>query len=97
VAAPAHCPSVAGGGRPPEDLVRVAAIRSPPLRDLLARQNLESSNFHAEVLTKLLGARTSGGPGTLATGAQAIEEYASSGPQSEYSNPTDVGHAPLRP
>ena len=63
-------------GRPPAGLVPVAEVRSPALVDLLERQNVGSLNFHAEVLTKLLGEHAFGEPGTLAKGASAIEEWA---------------------
>ncbi len=38
--------------------------------------NTTSSNFYAEMLGKLLGARTFGPPGTIAKGARAIEAFA---------------------
>jgi D-alanyl-D-alanine carboxypeptidase/D-alanyl-D-alanine-endopeptidase (penicillin-binding protein 4) len=38
--------------------------------------NVVSSNFRAEVLGKMLGARRFGSPGTIAKGARAIEAYA---------------------
>jgi D-alanyl-D-alanine carboxypeptidase/D-alanyl-D-alanine-endopeptidase (penicillin-binding protein 4) len=65
-----------GAGRPPRGLDNIASVRSAPLAELLARQNVGSINFHAEVLGKLLGARVFGPPGTIAKGAAAIEAWA---------------------
>lgn len=62
--------------RPPRGLDAIASVWSAPLADLLARQNVGSVNFHAEVLGKLLGARVFGLPGTIAKGADAIESWA---------------------
>jgi serine-type D-Ala-D-Ala carboxypeptidase/endopeptidase (penicillin-binding protein 4) len=42
------------------------------------RMNVVSSNFRAEVLGKLLGARRLGSPGTIAKGARVIEGFAGS-------------------
>ena len=54
----------------------VARVRSAPLRALVTHMNVSSSNFYAEMLGKLLGARTSGATGTMAKGANAIERFA---------------------
>jgi len=54
----------------------VARVRSAPLRVLVRHMNTTSSNFYAEMLGKLLGARTYGPPGTMSKGAGAIEEFA---------------------
>ena len=58
------------------DLTPLARISSPPLRDLLTTQNHGSVNFHAEMLLKALGARATGGPGSTADGAAAVERWA---------------------
>jgi D-alanyl-D-alanine carboxypeptidase len=63
-------------GRVPARAQRVAGVRSAPLRALVARMNTTSSNFYAEMLGKLLGARSFGPPGTIAKGARAIESFA---------------------
>jgi D-alanyl-D-alanine carboxypeptidase/D-alanyl-D-alanine-endopeptidase (penicillin-binding protein 4) len=63
-------------GRAPPRARAVARVRSAPLRVLVAHMNTTSSNFYAEMLGKLLGARTFGPPGTIAKGARAIEAFA---------------------
>ena len=65
-----------GSGRTPGGLVRLATIRSDPLRQIMRRMNVVSSNFRAEVLGKLLGAKRYGSPGTIAKGARAVEAFA---------------------
>jgi D-alanyl-D-alanine carboxypeptidase len=47
------------------------------MEDLLSVALQSSSNFYAEVLGKLLGAATYGAPGTIASGAAAVEAWAS--------------------
>jgi murein peptide amidase A len=54
----------------------LAGVRSAPLLTILRRQNHDSLNFDAEVLTKLLGDATFGAPGSLAKGARAIDRWA---------------------
>jgi D-alanyl-D-alanine carboxypeptidase len=66
----------AGAGRPPAGLRRVGATWSPPLSSLLTAMNVDSRNFYAEVLNKLLSVRAGTAPGTIAGGAAAIEAYA---------------------
>jgi serine-type D-Ala-D-Ala carboxypeptidase/endopeptidase (penicillin-binding protein 4) len=51
-------------------------VRSDPLATIMRRMNLVSSNFRAEVLGKLLGAKRLGSPGTIAKGARVIEGFA---------------------
>jgi D-alanyl-D-alanine carboxypeptidase/D-alanyl-D-alanine-endopeptidase (penicillin-binding protein 4) len=67
----------AGAGKAPSGLTDVASIHSKPLKSILHIQNVGSVNFYAEVLGKLLGAKVSGPPGTIAKGAKAIEAFAS--------------------
>lgn len=63
---------VVGGRLPgPQDLRRPPVIhvhRSAPLAALVKTMNEHSSNFYAEQLLKVLGARASGAPGTTARG-----------------------------
>jgi serine-type D-Ala-D-Ala carboxypeptidase/endopeptidase (penicillin-binding protein 4) len=66
----------AGAGPAPGGLHTVAHIDSPSLQVLLHRQNVDSLNFSAEVLGKLLGALASGAPGTIHKGAAAIAAWA---------------------
>jgi D-alanyl-D-alanine carboxypeptidase len=66
----------AGSGRPPAGLRRVAVTWSPPMSSLLTAMNVDSRNFYAEVLNKLLSVRAGTAPGTIAGGAAAIEAYA---------------------
>jgi protein MpaA len=54
----------------------LATIRSARLVDILRRQNLDSLNLDAEVLTKMLGAAAFGPPGSIAKGARAIRAWA---------------------
>lgn len=54
----------------------LATIYSAPLVDILRRQNLDSLNLDAEVLTKMLGAAAFGPPGSIARGARAIQDWA---------------------
>jgi D-alanyl-D-alanine carboxypeptidase/D-alanyl-D-alanine-endopeptidase (penicillin-binding protein 4) len=56
-------------------LVKLAAIRSAPVIDILHRMDVDSINFDAEVLGKMLGAETSG-TGSIAAGAAAIDAFA---------------------
>lgn len=66
----------AGAGTPPEGLHRVATLLSAPFSVLLRHMNRHSRNFHAEVLGKWLGRFVSGGSGSIAKGARAIERFA---------------------
>jgi protein MpaA len=54
----------------------LATVRSAPLVRILRRQNLDSLNLDAEVLTKMLGAAVYGPPGSIAKGARAIQRWA---------------------
>ncbi len=65
-----------GAGPPPAGLHDVATISSAPLAQLLRRQNVNSINFFAEVLGKLLGTTEGGVPGTIAKGATAVGAWA---------------------
>ena len=56
-------------------LVKLAAVRSAPVIDILHRMDVDSINFDAEVLGKMLGAETSG-TGSIAAGAAAIDAFA---------------------
>lgn len=64
-----------GSGRAPAGLTDVAAVRSRPLRALLARLLRPSDNFYAEVLGKRLAVSTAGTPGTIAKAASAISAW----------------------
>ena len=66
-----------GMGPLPDRSRRVASVRSASLPSMLRRMNRHSINFHAEVLTKFLGKRVIGGPGSISKGARAIERFAS--------------------
>ena len=71
--------SVAGqaraGSRLPRTRRILATIHSAPLVDILRRQNRDSLNLDAEVLTKMLGAAVFGAPGSIAKGAEAIRRW----------------------
>ncbi len=63
-------------GAAPDGLRTIAAVRSAPLEDILTRQNVSSINQDAETLSKLLATDVTGRPGSIARGADAIEEWA---------------------
>ena len=63
-------------GTTPDSATEVARVRSSPLRLMVRTMNEASSNFTAEMLGKLLGAKTFGAPGTISKGARAIEQWA---------------------
>ena len=65
-----------GLGPAPSKLKGLATVVSDPLVAMMKRMNTRSRNFYAEVFGKLLGARRSGAPGTIAKGARAIEAFA---------------------
>ena len=66
----------AGSGSAPGGLVALATVRSDPLATIMRRMNVVSSNFRAEVLGKMLGARRLGSPGTIAKGARVVTGFA---------------------
>jgi D-alanyl-D-alanine carboxypeptidase len=66
----------ARSGRVPARARVVTRVGSAPLRTLVTHMNVTSSNFYAEMLGKLLGARTFEAPGTMSKGARAIEDFA---------------------
>ncbi|MEO8423465.1 MAG: D-alanyl-D-alanine carboxypeptidase, partial [Actinomycetota bacterium] len=65
-----------GVGSPGGSRVKIAAIDSAPIIDILHRMNIDSVNFDAEVLGKVLGAEVSG-TATIAAGAAAIDAFTS--------------------
>lgn len=65
----------AGAGTPPPGLIPVAQVDSAALKEMVRRMDVDSLNFHAEVLGKLLARLTVGPPATIARGAQAIEAF----------------------
>jgi D-alanyl-D-alanine carboxypeptidase/D-alanyl-D-alanine-endopeptidase (penicillin-binding protein 4) len=66
----------AGAGRPPADVREIATIESPWLLRILREQNVDSVNFLAEVLNKLLGYGSPTKTGSIAAGGAAIESWA---------------------
>jgi D-alanyl-D-alanine carboxypeptidase len=64
-----------GAGLPPGGLVPLAQVDSAALNDIVRRMDVDSLNFHAEVLGKLLARLTVGRPATIARGARAIEAF----------------------
>jgi D-alanyl-D-alanine carboxypeptidase/D-alanyl-D-alanine-endopeptidase (penicillin-binding protein 4) len=67
-----------GMGDPPSGLDPLAAITSDPLHEIVHRMDIDSINFDAEVLGKLLGAVVEGAPGTIAKCAAAVKAFTSS-------------------
>jgi serine-type D-Ala-D-Ala carboxypeptidase/endopeptidase (penicillin-binding protein 4) len=59
----------------PAGAERVAVVRSPTLSQIVNTTDVDSDNFFAETLIKLLGARL-GGAGTTAAGASVVEAFA---------------------
>ena len=64
-----------GAARPPNGLVPVTSVDSAVLKDIVRRMDVDSLNFYAEVLGKLLARLTTGAPATIAHGAAAISAY----------------------
>ena len=62
----------ARSGPAPAGAVPIAAIESPPVREIVEQMLVESDNNTAELLTKELGRRRSGS-GTTAAGTEAVE------------------------
>jgi D-alanyl-D-alanine carboxypeptidase/D-alanyl-D-alanine-endopeptidase (penicillin-binding protein 4) len=54
--------------------VKIATISSAPVVDILRRMNVDSVNFDAEVLGKVLGAEVSG-TGSIGAGAAALDAF----------------------
>ena len=80
----------APGDPPTASLVPITAVDSPPLKAIVRRMDVDSLNFYAEVLGKLLARRAAGAPGTIAKapprrgvrdrpGRDSIEHHDSSG------------------
>jgi serine-type D-Ala-D-Ala carboxypeptidase/endopeptidase (penicillin-binding protein 4) len=59
----------------PAEANTVAVVRSPTLDQIVNTTDVESDNFFAETLIKLLGARF-GGAGTTAAGAAVVTQFA---------------------
>lgn len=64
-----------GMGRPTDPLTTVATVRSRPLGVLLREMNVDSLNFYADELEKVLGASVDGPPATFEKGGRAIAAY----------------------
>jgi D-alanyl-D-alanine carboxypeptidase/D-alanyl-D-alanine-endopeptidase (penicillin-binding protein 4) len=64
-----------GAGRAPGGLVPVTETRSAALKEIVRRMDVDSLNFSAEVLGKLLARLTTGTPATIARGAAAIAAF----------------------
>jgi serine-type D-Ala-D-Ala carboxypeptidase/endopeptidase (penicillin-binding protein 4) len=61
----------------PSDAKSIAVIHSPSISEIVNTTDVNSDNFFAEMLEKLLGARF-GGAGTTAAGTRVVEAYARS-------------------
>jgi D-alanyl-D-alanine carboxypeptidase len=64
-----------GMGRTTDPLTTVATVRSQPLSVLLREMDVDSLNFYADELEKVLGASVDGAPATFEKGAGAIAAY----------------------
>jgi D-alanyl-D-alanine carboxypeptidase/D-alanyl-D-alanine-endopeptidase (penicillin-binding protein 4) len=65
-----------GTGTPHRHLVEVESVSSAPLIDIIRRMDVDSVNFDAEVLGKLLGSETTG-TASIAGAAAAIDAFTS--------------------
>jgi D-alanyl-D-alanine carboxypeptidase/D-alanyl-D-alanine-endopeptidase (penicillin-binding protein 4) len=63
-------------GDAPDDTRTIASISSAPLGEILTRQNYDSNNFDAEMVTKALGFEERGEGASTADGAHAISRWA---------------------
>ncbi|MEP6973046.1 MAG: D-alanyl-D-alanine carboxypeptidase [Actinomycetota bacterium] len=84
-------PAAAAPKRP---LVKIAAIDSASLTDILRHMDVDSINFDAEVLGKLLGAETSGN-GSIVGAASAINRFttANGAPGFEHHDASGLSYA----
>ena len=64
-----------GAGRPPDGLVPLGQVQSAAMKEIVRRMDVNSLNFSAEVLGKLLARETTGRPATIARGARAIAAF----------------------
>ena len=74
--------------------VKIATISSAPIVDILRRMNVDSVNFDAEVLGKVLGAEVSG-TGSIIAGATAIDAFTEAGgaPRFEHHDASGLSYA----
>jgi serine-type D-Ala-D-Ala carboxypeptidase/endopeptidase (penicillin-binding protein 4) len=81
-------------GTPEGPRVKIAAIGSAPIADILHRMNVDSVNFDAEVLGKVLGAEVSG-TASIAAGAAAIDAFtaANGAPRFEHRDASGLSYA----
>lgn len=79
---------------PRHQLVKIATIDSANMADILRRMDVDSINFDAEVLGKLLGAETLGNA-SIAGGALAIDAFtaANGAPGFEYHDGSGLSYA----
>jgi serine-type D-Ala-D-Ala carboxypeptidase/endopeptidase (penicillin-binding protein 4) len=89
-----HVGEPASTGAADGSRVRVATITSAPIVDILRRMDVDSVNFDAEVLGKVLGAEISG-TGSIAAGAAAIDAYtaANGAPRFEHRDASGLSYA----
>jgi serine-type D-Ala-D-Ala carboxypeptidase/endopeptidase (penicillin-binding protein 4) len=74
--------------------VKIATISSAPVVDILRRMNVDSVNFDAEVLGKVLGAEVSG-TGSIGAGAAALDAFteAHGAPRFEHHDASGLSYA----
>ncbi|MGZ5305473.1 MAG: D-alanyl-D-alanine carboxypeptidase/D-alanyl-D-alanine-endopeptidase [Actinomycetota bacterium] len=89
-----HIEGPAGVGSPDGARVKIAAIDSAPIVDILHRMDVDSVNFDAEVLGKVLGAEVSG-TASIAAGAAAIDAFtaANGAPRFEHRDASGLSYA----
>jgi D-alanyl-D-alanine carboxypeptidase/D-alanyl-D-alanine-endopeptidase (penicillin-binding protein 4) len=84
----------AGVGPADGPRVKIATIDSAPIVDILRRMDVDSVNFDAEVLGKVLGAEVSG-TASIAAGAAAIDAFtaANGAPRFEHRDASGLSYA----
>ena len=77
-------------GTPEDPLLKIATVSSAELLEIVRRMDVDSINFDAEVLGKLLGFETSG-TGSIAAAAEAIDAFTSANERRGSSTTTAPG------
>jgi serine-type D-Ala-D-Ala carboxypeptidase/endopeptidase (penicillin-binding protein 4) len=83
-----------GVGSPHGPRIKIATIDSAPIVDILRRMNIDSVNFAAEVMGKVLGAEVSG-MGSIAAGAAALDAFtaANGAPRFDHNDGSGLSYA----
>jgi D-alanyl-D-alanine carboxypeptidase/D-alanyl-D-alanine-endopeptidase (penicillin-binding protein 4) len=89
-----HVKGTAEAGSADGPRVKIAVVDSAPIVDILRRMDVDSVNFDAEVLGKVLGAEVSG-TASIAAGAAAIDAFtaANGAPRFEHRDASGLSYA----